>query len=135
MVSSSKYTLWTVFAQAENYSPRRESSSLKRGYSHPGEEAPGASVLSGVLSPRREIFHPSDEVFSPRREYFRSGKNRPCSLDYFRPSDNFFHSGEGYFRQGEIGLAQAKKRFIFFLLFVSECLALWNAMYVFSKTN
>ena len=64
MVSSSKYVLWTVFAQAR-------SSSLKRGYSRPGEEAPGACVLSGVLSPRREIFRPSKEVFSPRREYFR----------------------------------------------------------------
>ena len=62
-------------------------------------------MLSGVLSPRREIFRPSEEVFSPRREYFRSG--------------------EGYFRPGEIGLAQAKKKkFFFFRLFVSECLAL-----------
>jgi len=117
MVSNSKYTLWTVFAQAENYSPRRESSSLKRGYSRPGEEAPGASVLSEVLSPRREIFCPSGEVFSPRREYFRSGENRPCSLDYFRLSDNFFRSGEGYFHPGEIGLTQAKKKKIFFFAF------------------
>ena len=116
IVSSSKYALWTVFAQAGNYSPRRESSSLKRGYTRPGEEAPRVSVLSGVLSPRREIFRPSEEVFSPRREYFRSGENGPCSLDYFRQSDNFFRSGEGYFRPGEIGLAQAKKKKNFFFL-------------------
>jgi len=43
---------------------------LKRGYSRPSEKAPGASVLSRVFSPRREIFRPKDEVFSPKREYF-----------------------------------------------------------------
>ena len=75
-------------------------------------------MLSEVLSPRREIFRPSEEVFSPRREYFRSGKNKPYSLDYFRPSDNFFRSGEGYFRPGEIGLAQAKKRIFLFFSFL-----------------
>jgi len=92
------------------FSPRRESSSLKRGYTHPGEEAPGASVLFGVLSPRREIFCPSEEVFSPRREYFRSGENRPCSLDCFGPSDKFFAQARSIFARGEIGLAQAKKK-------------------------
>ena len=135
MVSSSKYTLWTVFAQAGNYSPRRESSSLKRGYNCPGEETPGASVLSRVLSPRRENFRPSEEVFSPRREYFRSGENRPCSLDYFRPSDKFFAQAGGIFARAKLVSPKLKKKFLFFLLFVSECLALWNAMYVFSKTN
>ena len=120
IVSSSKYALWTVFAQARNYSPRRESSSLKRGYTRPGEEAPGASVLSGVLSPRREIFRPSEEVFSPRREYFRSGKNRPCSLDYFRPSDKFFAQARGIFAPAKL----VSPKLIFFGLFVSECLAL-----------
>jgi len=41
------------------FSPRRDVLrpgekvvSLKRGYSRPGEKAPGASVLSGVFSPR-----------------------------------------------------------------------------------
>ena len=107
MVSSSKYALWTVFAQARNYSPRQETSSLKRGYSRPGEEAPGASVLS---EPRRAIFRPSDEVFSARQEYFHSGENRPCSLDYFRPSDKFFAQAIGIF-------TRAKFFFFFFLAF------------------
>jgi len=124
IVSSSKYALWTVFAQAGNYSPRRESSSLKRGYTRPDEEAPGASVLSGVLSPRREIFRPSEEVFSPRREYFRSSENRPCSLDYFRPSDKFFPQARGIFARAKLVSPKLKKKNFFFWLFVSECLAL-----------
>ena len=97
------------------FSPRRESSSLKRGYSRPSEEAPGPSVLSGVLSPRREIFCPSDEVFSPRREYFRSGKNRPCSLDYFRPSDKFFAQAMGIFARAKLVSPKLKKKKIGFL--------------------
>ena len=56
-------------------------------------------MLSGVLSPRREIFRLCEEVFSPKREYFRSGENRPCSLDYFRPSDKFFAQARGIFAQ------------------------------------
>ena len=110
IVSSSKYALCTVFAQAENYSPRRESSSLKQGYTRPGEEAPGASVLSGVLSLMREIFRPSEEVFSPRREYFRSGKNRPCSLDYFHPSDKFFAQARGIFARAKLVSPKLKKK-------------------------
>jgi len=114
IVSSSKYALWTVLAQAGNYSPRRESSSLKRGYTRPGEEAPGASVLSRVFSPRREIFRPSEEVFSPRREYFRSGENRPCSLDYFCPSDKFFAQARGIFARAKLGSPKLKKKLFFF---------------------
>ena len=103
--------------------PRREISSLKRGYTRPGEKAPGASVLSGVFSPRREIFRPSEKVFSPGREYFRSGENRPCSLDYFRPSDKFFIQERGIFARAKLVLPKLKKK-NFFWLFVSECLAL-----------
>jgi len=117
MVLSSKYTFWTIFAKAGNYSPRRESSSLKRGYSRPGEEAPGASVLPRVLSPRREIFRPSEEVFSPRQEYFRSGENRPCSLDYFRPSDKFFAQARGIFARAKLVSPKLKKEFFCFLAF------------------
>jgi len=82
---------------------------------------PGVSVLSGVLSPRREIFRPSEEVFSPRREYFRSGKNRPCSLDYFRPSDKFFAQTKGIFAQAKLVSPKLKKKKIFFfdLLFLN----------------
>ena len=116
MVSSSKYALWTVFVQARNYSSKRESSSLKRGYSRPGKEAPGANVLSRVLLPRREIFCPSDEVFSPRREYFRSGKNRPCSLDYFRPSDKFFAQAMGIFARAKLVSPKLKKKIGFLFL-------------------
>ena len=75
IVSSSKYALWTVFAQAGNNSPRRECSSLKRGYTRPGEEAPGASVLSGVLSPRREIFRLGEKSFAQARRYSRPGES------------------------------------------------------------
>ena len=115
IVSSSKYALWTVFARAGNYSPRRESSSLKLGYTRPGEEAPGASVLSGVLSPRREIFRPNEEVFSPRREYFRSGENRRCSLDYL--GDKFFAQARGIFARAKLVSPKPKKKFFFFLAF------------------
>ena len=114
IVSSSKYALWTLFAQAGNYSPRRESSSLKRGYTRPGEEAHGASVLSGVFLLRREIFRPSEEVFSPRAEYFRSGENRPCSLDYFRPSDKFFAQARGIFARAKLVSPKLKKKKNFF---------------------
>jgi len=110
IVSSSKYALWIVFAQAGNYSPRRESSSLKRWYTRPGEEALGASVLSRVLSPRREIFRPSKEVFSPKREYFCSGENRPCSLDYFHPSDKFFAQARGIFVRAKLVWPKLKKK-------------------------
>ena len=59
--------------------------SLKRGYSRPGEKAPGASVFSVVFSPRREIFCPGEEVFSPGRErVFSLRRKKTCSLDYFR---------------------------------------------------
>ena len=93
-------------------------------------------MLSGVFSPKREIFRPSEEVFSPRREYFRSGENRPCSLDYFRPSDKFFTQARGIFARAKLVSPKLKKiKKKIFWLFVSECLALWNAMYVFSKTN
>ena len=75
-----------------------------------------ASVLSGVLSPRREIFRLSEELFSPRREYFCSGESifAQVKIDLalwttFVQAINF-RSGEGYFRPGEIGLAQAKKK-------------------------
>jgi len=119
IASSSKYALLTVFAQAGNYSPRRESSSLKRGYTRPGEEAPGASVLSRVLSPRREIFRPSEEVFSRKREYFRSGENRPCSLDYFRPSDKFFAQARGIFVRAKLVSPKLKNFFFFDFLFLN----------------
>ena len=92
-------------------------------------------MLFEVLSLRREIFCPSEEVFSPRREYFRSGENRPCSLDYFRPSDKFFAQARGIFAQAKLVSPKLKKKIFFFWLFISECLALWNSMYVFSKTN
>ena len=103
------------------FSPRRESSSLKRGYTCPGEEAPGTSVLSGVLSPRREIFRLCEEVFSPKREYFRSGENRPCSLDYFRPNDKFFAQARSIFARTKLGSPKLKKKKIFFfdLLFLN----------------
>jgi len=92
-------------------------------------------VLSRVLPPRREIFRPSEEVFLPG-EYFRSGENRPCSLDYFRPNDKFFAQARGIFARAKLVSPKLKKKKIFFfLLFVYECLALWNAMYVFSKIN
>ena len=97
--------------------------SPKRGYSHLGEKAPGASVLSGVFSPRREILHPGEEIFSLRREYFRLGKNGQCFLDYFRLNDKFFTQARGYFRSGKVGLAQAKKNYIFWL-FVFDYLTL-----------
>ena len=73
-------------------------------------------MLSGVLSPRREIFRPSEEVFSPRREYFRSGENRPCSMDYFRPSDKFFAQARGIFAQAKLVSPKLKKNYFFFVL-------------------
>jgi len=93
------------------FSPRRE-------ITRPGEEAPGASVLSEVLSPRREIFRPSEEVISPRREYFRSGNNRPCSLDYFRPSDKFFAQARGIFVRAKLISPKLKKELFFFFGFL-----------------
>ena len=85
-------------------------------------------MLSGVLSPRREYL---------LAWYFRSDENKSCSLDYFRPSDKFFAQVRGIFAQAKLVSPKLKKKkiFFFFWLFVSECLALWNAMYVFSKTN
>jgi len=83
-----------MFAQAESFSPRRESIFAQARVR--GEKAPGASVLFGVLSPRREILRSGEDIFTPKREYFRLGENGQCSLDYFR--------------SGEICLAQAKKK-------------------------
>jgi len=124
MVLSSKYTLWTVFAQAENYSPRRESSSLKRGYSRPGEEAPRASVLSRVLLLRREIFRPSDEVFSLRREYFRSGESifAQAKIDLalwttFAQAIIFFAQARGIFVRAKLVSPKLKKKIFFFFCF------------------
>jgi len=57
-------------------------------------------------------------------------------MDYFRPSDKLFAQARGIFAKAKLVSPKAKKKKeIFFLAFVSECLALWNAMYVFSKTN
>ena len=117
VVSSSKCALWTMFAQAESFSPRRESIFAQaRKYFRPSEgtvtqaKKPLELVcFSGVLSPRREILRSGEGIFTPRQDYFRLGKNGQCSLDYFR-------SSEWYFRSGEICLAQARKR-IFFLAF------------------
>jgi len=75
-------------------------------------------VLSGVLSPRREIFRPSEEVFSPRLEYFRSGENRPYSLDYFRPSDKFFAQARGIFAWTKLVSPKLKKKKFFFFGFL-----------------
>jgi len=81
-------------------------------------------VLSGVLSPRREIFRLSEEVFLPRREYFRSGENRSCSLDYFHPSDKFFAQARSIFVRAKLVSPKLKRNIFFLWLFVSECLAL-----------
>jgi len=73
-------------------------------------------MLSGVLLPRREIFRPSEEVFSPKREYFRSGENKPCSLDYFRPSDKLFAQARGIFARAKlVSLKLLKKNGFLFL--------------------
>jgi len=112
MVSSSKYALWTVFTQVGNYSPRRESSSLKRGYSRPGEE---------VCS--LECFRLGEKSFAQAMRYsslgesiFAQAKINLVLWTTFAQAINF-RLGEGYFRSGEISLAQAKKNFFFFLAF------------------
>jgi len=82
------------------FSPRREVPcpgekvvSLKRGYSRPGEKAPGASVLFGVFSPRREIFCPSDEVFSPALwTIFAQAINFSLRRGVFSPRQNWSSS-------------------------------------------
>ena len=81
MVSSSKYTLWTVFAQTGNYSPRRESSSLKRGYSRPSE---------GTVAQARKSLE------------------QVCSLECFRLGEKSFTQARRYSHPGESIFAQAK---------------------------
>jgi len=110
--------------------PRRESSSLKRGYTRLGEENPGASVLFGVLSPRREIFRPSEEVFSPTREYFRPGESifAQAKIDLalwttFAQAINF-SLRQGVFSSWRNWSRLSEKKFFFFWPFFSECLAL-----------
>jgi len=86
-------------------------------------------VLSGVLSPRREIFRPSESIFAQAKidlalwTTFAQAINFSLRQGVFSPRRNWSRP------------KLKKKKEIFFLAFVSECLALWNAMYVFSKTN
>jgi len=76
--------------------PREKVVSLKRGYSRSGEKAPGASALSRVFSPRREIFCPSDEVFSPGESIFAKAKIDLALWTIFAQAINF-SLGRGVF--------------------------------------
>jgi len=87
-------------------------------------------VLSGLFSPRREVFRPGEKVFSPKRGYSRLGEKAPgasvlsgvlsprreilCSgEDIFTPRREYFRLGENgqcsldYFCSSEIIFAQA----------------------------
>jgi len=56
-------------------------------------------VLSGPISPKREVFRPGEKVFSPKRGYSRQGENDPCSLDQFRSSEKIFTQARGILAQ------------------------------------
>jgi len=105
------------FAQARGFSPWREVFRLgekvfspKRGYSRQGEKSPGASVLSGVSSPRREILRSDEHIFTLRREYFCLGENWQCSLDYFCSSEIIFGQASGIFARAKFVLPRLKKK-------------------------
>jgi len=125
MVSSSKCALWTIFAQAGSFHPGEKVFSPKRV----GEKTPGARVLFGVFSPRREILRSGEDIFTPRQEYFRLGENGQRSLCYFHSSERIFAQASGIFARASGIFARAKfvslrLKKIKNLLFVSECLAL-----------
>jgi len=111
-----------------------------------------------MTRPGEKVVHSSQGTVAQARKPLE----QVCSLECFRLGEKSFAQAMRYSRPGEIIFAQAKidfalwttfaqaiiffaraklvspklkKNFFFFLLFVSECLALWNAMYVFSKTN
>jgi len=109
MVLSSKYALWTIFAQARNYSPRRESSFAQARVQSPRRGSPLEQVCS------LECFRLGEKSFAQAMRYSQPGESifAKTKIDLalwttFTQAMNF-SLRRGVFRPGEIGLAQAKK--------------------------
>jgi len=57
-------------------------------------------MLSGLFSPRQEVFRPSEKVFSPKRRYSRLGEKAPGASvlsGVFSPRREILHLGEDIF--------------------------------------